>query len=82
VVKQKSQSSILDPSPSHSHSTCPSDEVALLGGVEVINDDKEPDTGDPTLWDPHVGMKPLQLNGCASDGELKLEDEVPYASAK
>jgi len=35
-------------------------------------------TGDPTLWDPHAGMKPSKLDNCASNGELELEDELPY----
>ena len=26
-------------------------------------------------------MKPLQLDGCASDSELELEDELPYGGA-
>ena len=62
------------------HKTCPWDDVALpLGGVEVVDVDEE--TGDPTLWDCHAGMKALQLDDCALDEELEMEDELPYGGA-
>ena len=39
------------------------------------------DTGVPTKWDPHVGMKPSQGDDGTSDGELELEDDLPYGGA-
>jgi hypothetical protein len=50
-------------------------------GIEVIDVDEGPDIGDCTLWDPHAGMKPSQFDGCGSDGELELDDELPYGGA-
>ena len=34
--------------------------------------------GQSCLWNPHAGMKPSRLDDFASDGELELEDELPY----
>lgn len=69
----------LDPDPSLSNGMCPLGNIdSSQGGIEVAGIDPELDTGDPTLWDPHVGMKPSELDDCASDGELELEDDLPY----
>ena len=43
-------------------------------GVDV---DAESDTGAPDLWDPHAGLKPSELDGCASDADVELESELP-----
>jgi hypothetical protein len=42
-------------------------------GVDV---DSESDTGTPNLWDPHVGLKPSELDGCALDAGVKMENEL------
>jgi len=39
------------------------------------------DTRVPAKLDPHVGMKPSQGDDGASDGELELEDDLPYGGA-
>jgi hypothetical protein len=39
--------------------------------------DAESDTSAPDLWDPHAGLKPSELDGCASDADVKLESELP-----
>ena len=39
--------------------------------------DAESDTGTPDLWDPHAGLKPSELDGCASDADVELESELP-----
>ncbi len=43
-------------------------------GVDV---DSESDTGTPDLWDPHVGLKPSELDGCALDASVEMESELP-----
>lgn len=40
------------------------------------------DTGDSRLWNPHVGLKPSPLDGCASEGEITMEDDLPYGAKK
>ncbi len=52
--------------------------------MENVDDDNDnpSDTGDPKLWDPHAGLKPSQLDGRASDGEVEIEDDLPYGGAK
>ena len=52
--------------------------------MENVDDDNDnpSDTGDPKLWDPHAGLKPSQLDGRASDGEVEIEDDLPYEGAK
>jgi len=37
----------------------------------------ESDTGVLNLWDPHASLKPLELDGCASDADVKMEDDLP-----
>ena len=39
--------------------------------------DSESDTGAPDSWDPHAGLKPSKMDGCASDAEVEMEDELP-----
>jgi hypothetical protein len=43
-------------------------------GVDV---DSESDTGMPNLWDPYAGLKPLELDGCALDAGVEMENELP-----
>jgi hypothetical protein len=38
------------------------------------------DTGNRQDWDPHAGMKPSHLDGCMSDDEVDLEDDLPYGA--
>src|SRR6266851_7341532 len=45
-------------------------------------DDNDSDTGNPKLWDPHAGMKPSKRDGHALDGEVEIEDNLPYGGAK
>jgi len=44
----------------------------------VDNDDIPSDTGDPKLWDPHTGLKPSMHDGHTLDGEVEIEDDLPY----
>ena len=46
------------------------------------DEDDSSDTGNPRLWDAHAGMKPSRLDGCASDGEVEIEDDLPHGGAK
>ena len=39
--------------------------------------DSESDTGAPNLWDPHTGLKPSELDGCALDAGVEMENELP-----
>lgn len=39
------------------------------------------DTGNRRNWDPHAGMKPSCRDGCASDGKVNLEGDLPYGGA-
>ncbi len=39
--------------------------------------DSESDTGVPDSWDPHVGLKLLELDGCALDAGVEMESELP-----
>jgi hypothetical protein len=51
--------------------------------LENVDDNDDPsDTGNPELWDPHAGLKPSQLDGCALDGEVEIEDNLPYGGAR
>ena len=66
------RSRALSPSPHHAHPL-----------ENVDDDDDDPsDTGDPKLWDPYAGLKPLQLDGCASDDEVALVGKLPYGVNK
>jgi len=66
----------------------PSDSVEdLLGnddcpteGVDVIDEDSSDDFGNPNLWDAHAGLKPSEVDGCASDGDLESDDALPYGA--
>jgi len=81
-VGKKGRPHPLDPDPLLSDSIRPSGDIDCpRDDVEVAGVDPELDTGDPTLWDPHAGMKPSELDDCASDGELELEDDLPYGGA-
>ena len=55
------------PGPSHL-------QPAKSDGVDV---DSESDTGMPDLWDPHMGLKPSELDGCTSDAGVEMESELP-----
>jgi len=78
------QSQVLSPSPSCTHS---------LG--DVNNDNDEPfdlDAGDPkSLWDLHMGLKPMPLDEAALDKALdeavldeegEIKSDVPYGAEK
>ena len=43
-------------------------------GVDV---DSESDTGMPNSWDPHIGLKPSELDGCTLDASVEMESELP-----
>ena len=38
------------------------------------------DTGPAQLWNPH-GLKPSKEDGDASDGDVVIEDDLPYGAA-
>src|SRR6266851_5881345 len=72
--KQCERSQVPSPSPSRARPS-----------GDVDNDDDNPfdsDAGDPKLWDLHVGLKPLLLDGETSDGEDNIEGNLPYRGAK
>jgi len=48
--------------------------------VDVVNEDSSSDFGDPKSWDPHAGLKPSEVDGYASDGDLESEDILPYGA--
>ena len=51
--------------------------------MENVDDDDVPsDTGDPKLWDPHAGLKPSEHDGCVLDGEVEIDDDLPYGGAR
>jgi hypothetical protein len=37
-------------------------------------------TGAPESWDPHVGLKPSPQDDCASDADIKMEEDLPYGA--
>jgi hypothetical protein len=43
-----------------------------------VNDKNLSDTGLAQLWNPYVGLKPLEENGDASDDEVVIEDDLSY----
>ena len=45
------------------------------------DDGDESDTGPAALWDPHTGLKPSELDGEASDGDIDIKDDLPYGAA-
>jgi len=85
--RQKTQTRSLNPGPLHLHITCPLDDISrlldeVIESVEVIDDlEINSDTRVPTKWDLHAGMKPLQGDDGTSNGELELEDNLPYGGA-
>ena len=80
-AKQKRRSRSPNPDPPHSHITRPSDTADHASDEEAVNVDKGLDTGGPNLRNRHTHVKPLQLDGGASDSELELEDDLPYGGA-
>ena len=44
---------------------------------DINNDSEESDTSTLKLWDPHASLKPLELDSCASDADVKMEDDLP-----
>ena len=40
------------------------------------------DTGVPKLWDSHIGLKPSEVNGQASDNEVEIKGDLPYRGDK
>src|SRR5229473_8676006 len=38
------------------------------------------DTGTPESWDPHAGLKPSPQDDCASDADIKMEEDLPYGA--
>ena len=61
------QSHASSPGPSHL-------QPAESDGVDV---DSESDTGASDSWDPHSGLKPSKMDGCALDANVEMEDELP-----
>ena len=87
--RKKARTCSPNPGPSRLHTTHPPDDVNhsedevtyLLDGVKLVNAGNEVNIEVPIKWNPHVGMKPSQFNDGASDGELELEDDLPYGGA-
>ncbi|SRR6266581_1114724 len=48
---------------------------------EESDDGDESDTGPAGLWNPRSGLKPSELDGEASDGDVDIEDDLPYGAA-
>jgi hypothetical protein len=48
--------------------------------VDVVDEDSTSDFGDPESWDPHAGLKPSEVDGDGSDGDLESEDTLPYGA--
>jgi hypothetical protein len=44
---------------------------------DIDNDSEESDIGAPKLWDPHAGLKPLELDGHVSDADMEMEEDLP-----
>jgi len=64
------------PSPSPSH-------AQPLGDVEGDdNDSFDSDAGVPKLWDPHVGLKPSEVDGQVSDDEVEIDGNLLYGGDK
>src|SRR6266851_3420320 len=68
VENQQVQEQSHAPSPGPSHLR-----PAESDGIDV---DSESDTSAPDLWDPHVGLKPSEMDGCTSDANVEMEDEL------
>ena len=49
----------------------------LAEGVDDIDESGSSNFGNPKLWDPHMGLKPLELDDCTSDGDLETESMFP-----
>jgi hypothetical protein len=60
-----------------SRAPSPSPPRVQLSEADSINTDSESDTGALDLWDPHAGLKPSELDGCASDADVEMEDDLP-----
>jgi len=39
--------------------------------------DSESDISVPDSWDPHVGLKPSEMDGCTLDANVKMKDKLP-----
>ena len=58
---------------SHTAGVCPS-----CIDDNAPDDSDESDTGPANLWNPHTSLKPSELDGDASDGEIDLDGNLPY----
>jgi hypothetical protein len=52
-----------------------------LDGVDE-GDSNPSNTGDPELWDPNVGLKPSPQDDWGPDGEVEVEEDLPYGGAR
>jgi hypothetical protein len=52
-----------------------------LDGIDEGDSDCS-NTGDPELWDPNVGSKPSLQDNWRLDGEVEVEEDLPYGGAK
>jgi hypothetical protein len=51
--------------------------------VQLSEDgDSESDTSAQELWDPHASLKPSERDDCASDANIKMEDDLPPGGDK
>jgi len=44
---------------------------------DIDNDSDESDTGAPELWDPHAGLKLLELDSHVLDADMEMEEDLP-----
>ena len=52
-----------------------------MDGIDEGNSNRS-NTGDPELWDPNIGLKPLQQDNWGPDGEMQVEEDLPYGGAR
>ena len=52
-----------------------------MDGIDEGNSNHS-DTGDPELWDPNAGSKPSPQDNWGPDGEVEVEEDLPYGGAR
>jgi hypothetical protein len=60
--------------------TPPNSSPSYAESSNDVDDGNLSDTSPAQLWNPHVGLKPSEENGDASDGEVVIEDNLPYGA--
>jgi hypothetical protein len=52
-----------------------------LDGIDEGDSDPS-NTGDPELWDPNAGSKPSPQDDWGLDGEVEVEEDLPYGGVR